>query len=423
MVNRKELVNENQYAMIVLYIITCSIAFITKLNGNNVPMYVPYGITSIWIFLAFIKWGINGFSVSKINNTLKYMIAIFLLPRIVIHLYSVLLYFCGQTNFLTRNTQAYLIVMVVFSAIYLLGTNVLKYTIVASILSYSIVFFYNIIIYGIGSIPETIIAVITGNDTYVSTMFEMHDFIFGIGFLVIYFIFLNGRLDKKNIKYCLLFCLFMFLGLKRIQILAIACLAVVVIIGKHFNDKKKYKYYLIVSFSFIIVAYVFIAILSDAEFFKLLTKYGINAMGRNYYYKAIISLCKFDFTFWGYGRNYVTELFQTTYSYMHVDGVHSDILKYYTECGFILFGAWMWYYLIKVPKLIYNKFGFSTFNCYYVLTLFSFLIYYTDNTDTYFVTQFIYMMIIIVTAMKDTITKEGVNEGGITIFNKKINIS
>ena len=124
-------------------------------------------------------------------------------------------------------------------------------------------------------------------------------------------------------------------------------------------------------------------------------------MGRSYYYQAIIKLCEFEPGFLGLGRNYVSMILNSEYAYLNVGGVHSDILKYFAECGFVLFGIWMWYYLIKVVRWLKENYSIKVVSCYYILTLYSFAIYYTDNIDTYFISQFIYILIITVVAIND----------------------
>ena len=174
---------------------------------------------------------------------------------------------------------------------------------------------------------------------------------------------------------------------------------VYVVISKFIYNK--YKFYKITSYIYFIIAYIFIWMLSNNTFFELLNKFNINSMGRNYYYKAVIDFCEFNPMFLGFGRNWVPNMLVNNYSYFNVGGVHSDILKYYAECGFILFGIWIWYYMIRVLKFMKRRYSINSISVYFILTLYTFILYYTDNIDTYFVSQFIYMMIVTIVALSD----------------------
>ena len=81
------------------------------------------------------------------------------------------------------------------------------------------------------------------------------------------------------------------------------------------------------------------------------------------------------------------------YSYLNVGGVHSDILKIYIENGFILFGLWLWYYLIAITKSFAKKINTSTAVLFFTLTIYTFILYFTDNVENYFIYQIFYICI------------------------------
>ena len=113
------------------------------------------------------------------------------------------------------------------------------------------------------------------------------------------------------------------------------------------HEKQKITFCKSLGWIAFITCYLFIYILSDGSvFYVFLDKLGINSMGRNYYYKAVLGYSTFSPSFLGIGRNMIAELFQTDLSYLKVGGVHSDIIKMYVENGFVMFGLWLWYHLV-----------------------------------------------------------------------------
>ena len=69
---------------------------------------------------------------------------------------------------------------------------------------------------------------------------------------------------------------------------------------------------------------------------------------------------------------------------MRVGGVHCDILKMYAECGFFVFGYWLWHYLISMIKRYKKRFSIDAAVLYFGLTIYLFVLYLTDNVEIYF---------------------------------------
>ena len=71
------------------------------------------------------------------------------------------------------------------------------------------------------------------------------------------------------------------------------------------------------------------------------------------------------------------------------------------ECGFILFGVWLYTYIIRFRKDIQNKISFHNAYIFFLMTVYTFLVYISDNTETYPITQYMYMLIPIICALKE----------------------
>lgn len=393
-------VNDSTRGLIILYIVSCAIGFISKIGTEISSGNIRNIIFIFWIGIAFLKLIKNKFKVSKEDLSIKHFFLIFIIPVIIVHIYSILLYIMGKTQYISTNLKTYIIAFSVFSILYIFKNTALTYTIIGALLSFFIVIIYDCLVFGITSITDTLKFILTGSELYYNSarLFEVHDYTFALGYIVLYYLLIKKGKTKKEVIYIYCFIIFLFLGLKRIQILAIIMIIIFYWISKFI--KNKYGLYKFTSWIFISISYLFIFTLSNNTFFEIVNKLGINTMGRIYYYKTIMNLCKFSPSFLGFGRNSLTYILNNDYAYLRVSGVHSDILKYFAECGFVLFGIWLWYFLLKVVGWIRNRYSFNMVTTYYILTLYTFIIYFTDNIDTYFISQYMYMMICGTIALK-----------------------
>ena len=123
-------------------------------------------------------------------------------------------------------------------------------------------------------------------------------------------------------------------------------------------------------------------------------------MGRDYNYRAIMDYAQFKPSFLGIGRNVVTQLLNTELSYLHVGGVHSDIIKMYVENGFILFGGWLAYYLVYLKNVYKKHYSEKSVILYFEIIIYMFTLYLTDNVEIYFICQILAIMIPVTYALK-----------------------
>ena len=70
-----------------------------------------------------------------------------------------------------------------------------------------------------------------------------------------------------------------------------------------------------------------------------------------------------------------------------VRGIHNDILEIYIEAGFLGSLLWFGYQWLYVPLKLYNNMSKRTATLYMALIIYSFITYFTDNTEGYFVFQ------------------------------------
>lgn len=57
-----------------------------------------------------------------------------------------------------------------------------------------------------------------------------------------------------------------------------------------------------------------------------------------------------------------------------------------------MFSVWLIYYLIIMPKYIERKIGTKSSKFVMAVTLYTFIVYMTDNTELYLMNQFFYIL-------------------------------
>lgn len=376
-----------------LYIITMTISFTTRYAdfrfGTN---FIQLLIGLIWVSIAVVNYLLTQKNSVRKKDTV-WLIKSYLIPQIIIHCYTVILILCGflSSNAFSTNITIYIPILVAISSIYLFGINSFKYTFYALIMSWTLSVFSSILYKGPGiiiyAIIQAYIDTFTSFGGYTTNYFELHDVVLAIGYVICFYIFDKIRLTKKNFFIILSAMLIMTMGMKRIAILAIVICFIFHKLVNLFSDKKQYKLCLIAGGLITSGAYIFIWILNQgSEFFSYMLRFGSDfLMGRNYYWTAVLGKISFSPSFLGLGRNSLTKLFNSEFSYMNVSGVHSDILKMYAENGFILFGIWLIYYMLIMTKKYRKYLGIKAALCYFTISIYTFILYFTDNTEVYYI--------------------------------------
>lgn len=381
----------------LFYMLTMSIAFTTRLGSTEINYIISVVIAFLWVAIAmiiffknYLKNRINIIAFFKNNFDIPLL---FLLPSILIYIYTIILLLFGKLglNNLSTNITAYTPALAVISSTYLFKNKTFNLTIKALIISFLIVFAYNMYFYGFEILKQTFLNIIFGIDMTLTNAFEVHDLTFAAGIIVLLYI-LNKPLKENN--YILFVFLFIvFIGWKRIQILALLAIILLYFLSKKLVITK--KHIIVISIFTLTILLFYIYLIDSGTLTKLVNALNINSMGRIYYYDTIAKFFNFDIFETGLGRNMVTQILTSSqYSYLKVAGVHSDILKYFAETGFIVFSGWILYYFYVMPSYILKKYGHKIVKQFYLLTIYMFILYLTDNVDIYFCTQFTYILTI-----------------------------
>lgn len=374
---------------------------------SEVPNAVAYTPLLFWCMLAFGKavlnsrfvvrrwpelrqWlndvGLQGRNRSSIDRVLTCFLRYNSGSQLLIYAYTVALILFGLTEqrFLSTNAMTFINGVSAISVIYLFGRRSIRCSFVALCCAWVVGLFRGFLF------PER-------GSFWVSM--EMHDLAFGAGYILLYYLFVHRKWTLKSVACFGVLLLAVLFAFKRIGLAGLAVTVVIWVVLRFLpTDRSRRILLRWGSVAVIAVCYLFVAIFLTGWGASLLESVGINTMGRNYYYAVLAQRCEFSPWFLGLGRNASATLFATDYSYLKVGNVHSDILRMYAECGFVLFGIWLCIYWLALPRAVEKRFGYKAMEFYLLCTAYTFVVYSTDNTELYVVNQYFYLMMIIYAA-------------------------
>ena len=158
---------------------------------------------------------------------------------------------------------------------------------------------------------------------------------------------------------------------------------------KSYSRKRLRSICRIIAVIFIMVSLLYIFTIKSGVLNVLLNLLNVNTMARMELWNGIAQTYKFSPLFLGKGSGYVSKWMDNNWSSLGIiglhssTGIHSDILKYYIELGFVGFIAYFFYYLCYIPNRIYKDRKDNSFALCFVLFLLQFLVWFTDNISTY----------------------------------------
>ena len=388
---------KNNQILSCIYIVSMTVAFLERLGDVYVSRNVGIVIGFFWILVALGRLLRNHFKLRNLGrNDLSWMIKSYLVPQIVLHFWTVILMVFGVLSWtnLRSNLTVYVPIMLAFSAICIFKEKAYRYTLLALIASYFISVAISTVVIGPSIFVNAIEEGWFGKTISKTNYLEIHDTVLSIGFIITYYLFGIKKLTKKNIIFIIAALLIMILGVKRITVLAVILSVFFHAIINIFSEKRQIKICFIAGIIAFLICYLFVYLLIKGDWlWAQIVAAGINTRGRFYYWNALASLCKFSPSFLGLGRAYSYILFSTEWSYMKVGAAHCDILKMYAENGFVLFGYWLWHFLIRMPKRYIKNYSMNSAIVYFGTTIYLFMMYFTDNVETYFASIIFSIMI------------------------------
>lgn len=362
---------EEFITIILLAIIFCS---------NNL-IQILLSIVII-ILVMFNRNHYGNLSKKEIFQLLKW----YLVPCILIHCYTIVMCLMGIFEFkeMSTNLLTYLPIIVAILIVYQYGQKGCLDVFIAIVLSFLVSFVPKLIEYGGEAVLEACKTFFLLKDNNGGSVFENDDIILAIGYFVIIF-FISSFFKRKNTIFVLMVYIFVFvMGGKRIGLVAVAGTLGIFLLLNPIKKNNQKRLCILLGYLVVLAGIIYILLLSNSEFIKkLMVVYGVNLMSRNYFWDSIMKITSFSPNFIGYGRGFVK--FWMLDNFSPYQNVHNDYIKMYVEIGLIPYIFWMLYYLVFLQKRFWEKYGNKVGFIYFLTIIFTFILYLTDNTESYFI--------------------------------------
>lgn len=390
----------------LLYFISSWIAMTTRFWGVNVNIYLKYIVMAVWTLYLLLCWlgtPSKGIKKSIIRTHFKLMIA----PFMIMAIYALVLWgfktdivFGNYTKLFS--TCLYLILGwgFVSTGYYLFHREAINIIFWGGCCSYLLgSILYLIASYGLPGIVLYTRSLILGEENRARYVMEVHDLTFAMGLFFLFYLFFDVKEDKNRTKKIIISMLLVFLGLKRIEVLAIGISILAYYLVLRWGRSIRFRGLFFFSL-FIVVSNIFIYLVSTDALRELATKYSINFSGRLSYYTFSSNYFDFKPSYMGLGYTYFSRLFLKLYQsgyridgYRIAAGIHSDILLLYIENGFLIFTGWVFYSFSMKISILQKRLGNKVAESCLMMTIYMFILYFTDNTFTYPITQMTLMLI------------------------------
>ena len=350
-----------------------------------------YGSPLVLVALSIYYISLN--SDIRIRHERKLFIKLFCMPRVIMLLYSCILWLISKTAvpYISRGVSNTLFQCVAYICGVCIACgekdDILDITLASSItvfaISYLIGFVQNGMFFVHALNPFDPLAYDYAKYT------ELHEiaYILGLSILLNLIIEKHTSLKKKNVLFWISIVFFV-IAWKRIGIFAVAVTYLYFQIFDRSNKTNKSIFIKITGIIGTIVCLVFVSLIVSGEFVGLLQSYGIDMMGRDIIYAYFRRFTTFSPTFMGKGVGFVGRQFDYTtsadlYHMASIRALHNDFFKMYIEIGFIGFIIWVVWWLIKLPQIIKKRYGVKKAFICLLFILFAFILYTTDNTESY----------------------------------------
>ena len=402
----------------IAFIVSMAIAL--RYNRESVAIRnVGYLIDLFWIALAAITLLRGRNKSARKESDYKPIALRLMLPKIMIWTYGFLLVVVGRADIDAFSTGFTVLATVILpiSALFLFRVKTVDYVFWANLIT----FLFEVCLILMQSGPSALMTAITSIGTADAiNPFEHYSWTFLSAFFLVYYTFFvnDGELNYRWLYQVISIVMFV-LGFKRILLAAVGAAVAVLAVSNHTRKKNSIVLLRAVLVLIGIGCILMVWGLYDGWLFELLNSSGINMMGRTIYWRHIVNLTEFDFTYLGNGVNWTYQWLADNLYYLGGAGaLHNDILKMYVEIGFVGFFAWLYFYLWAIPSFIQRRYGYRALKAYAVFTTMIFAIYATDNIDTYYGPQFLYISFIITQTMISKVEDAGVGSEPVLCVSK-----
>ena len=230
----------------VLYIISMALAFTTKLGGYKVPFSFWLIIGAIWVAITLVQLCMDISSKKATGlSDYKWQLKIYFLPHVLIHLYTVFLMVIGKVSWsdLTSNVSVYIPSLLAIGSLYLFKERAFKYISIALIVSWVLSVLTGILTYGFKIFSHAIIQGFIDSSHKTPGMrgnyLELHDLVLAAAYIVVFYIFSEKKLNKRDFAFLSVVALIMILGIKRISVVGLILAVLFHLLIRWFPENKQ----------------------------------------------------------------------------------------------------------------------------------------------------------------------------------------
>lgn len=320
----------------------------------------------------------------KIKKKACYYFLTNALPYILIFCIMIVKWLVGEEISLLNQITVFMYWIVpicqMASVIYMFGKEAIDYTFFATIANYSLCIIAYLYLYGIDGIIHFSNYVAVG----VSPL-EIHELNFTMGLFFLYYCLFEDKNEKMHRLKIVLSTICICLGIKRIEIAALIVTTIIYFIINFLKNEKYQRIVMkIISILCVVFSIIYIVVVQNGTLDLISEKYNINFKSRLEAFRYFQDKYEISITYSGKGLGYVMdELSQADSSLHGIGDLHNDILKLYIELGAII---WLIYFInfsILQTSRLRKHYGKKVEQLYFILMIFTYMLYLTDNVNRY----------------------------------------
>lgn len=382
----------------ILFILTMTLAICYQAGIINGSYLLPPFISIVWLCIGSYAYIVSD---SERNKDILKVIKLFLIPWMAFIVYNCII-FSSQVAHQPFVKSSF--VQIMFSPIIILGSfgsyivfkkDTLRYFLYAIFISYILTLVT--LFFKMGSVQffSGISNVLKGES--VSNPFEQNsDLVLALGLLLFYYLDSFIRKRSGEIVHPIIIIILIFLGGKRIEVLAIVFLIGINILLHILPEDRRGYLHFVISLGMQLTMYTFVYVTISGLLSQYIYSHDINTMGRIKMWDYVAQFVRFSPDYFGKGYSFSNLLLEqkqvltyqgTTYV------LHSDVLKVFYDLGFAMFTFWGVYNLFILPSKLRKLFGFELSNLVWTMTVYLFILYFTDNAINYFINQTLFVIL------------------------------
>lgn len=380
-----------------LFIVSLVIIFSQYIGVFSLNFYTQYAVAAMWVLYDWMIAISNKHCRNNKLDDIEFFKGIFLRPWQVIFVFSILMFALGRgenvplKTYLINNVCMQINFLFAFAALRRLKKRTLQDSIAALIIVFVVVLIKAVIQRGPLVVFSVAIEILTSLNSTGQNPFEIADCTFAAGLVLLMYIFYGQIKSKKENRYLFVCAVFILLGFKRIQFLSLAIVvAIGIILMMIKSEIFKNIWMNIFSAITIVAGSLYVYLLEKDEFIAAWT--GLD-LGRRRLYMFMNDYYDFTIGYIGRGYGFSNKLASLNTNFRIIT-LHSDILRMFVELGFIGFYIWLIYYLIIARKKITKRYGIYRGQQYFFMTIYLMVLYFTDNTISYFASQYFYCILL-----------------------------